>query len=100
MVELGEPIKVVDQANIVTLHRNTSRDEHTPEDSLRVQFDSLQQTHLLLLLRRGLRILNDRLHRGVGARARTSVWLIHPRNSVLRLGFGHGGGGSCCQERE
>lgn len=39
--ELGKCIKVIDQTDIITFHRDTSGNENTPRDRLRISSDTL-----------------------------------------------------------
>lgn len=41
LCELGKCIKVIDQTDIITFHRDTCGNENTPRDRLRISSDTL-----------------------------------------------------------
>lgn len=51
--------EVVDKDNIESFHDNASRDENTPRDSLGIQLDALHEGHLLFLLGRRARMVDN-----------------------------------------
>lgn len=65
LVELGVSVEGTEETDVVTFHRNAGRDEDTPEDSLGVQLDALQESHTVLLLGSDLGVCNGRVH-GLG----------------------------------
>lgn len=58
-VELRESVEVVDETDIVAFHDNAGGDQDTPSDGLGVELDTLEQGHLLLLIRGRFGILDD-----------------------------------------
>ena len=58
-LELRESEEVVEQAHVVAFHDDTSADQDRPTNGLGVELDALPQGHLVLLLRRKTRIIDD-----------------------------------------
>lgn len=61
-IELGKPVEIVDQTDIVALHGDAGGDQHAPRSGLGVELQALPEGHPLLLDGRGLCIVDDLGH--------------------------------------
>jgi hypothetical protein len=57
--------KVAQEAEIISLHGNASRDEHAPGDSFGVEPNALHERHVLLTIGRCLRPMHEAREGGV-----------------------------------
>lgn len=86
--------EVTQQANIISLHTNTSTNQDTPRYGLRIELDTLKQRHLVLFLCRVLGIVDDFIH-ALGVSEVISLWEVEGPigggGDIVGFGFGHGG---------